>query len=851
MTVGTGLGPVSAYIQTRLVDLLNERRVVVWYDPAEHFARLLDRLDLPSTVIVCFTGSSLRARREAEAIYRQIGVPDTEHYRSNLLIYLPLARGPTAENQRQDPFEFLARCGDTFGDTEAQFLRALAQLALPARADEVTRFFRDGEPTLETLDALPAGAQYPLVRQSLGTDSAVDVIARAIAYEETQVQLDGVPGSLAELNRLAQTELDLPQGPAQSWSVLRERLATYLLVSELAFDLPGGLPNALSTVPHAPETYRQRVLDICDRLRETDAGRESYSGLARKIEQDIRLSSVLGESLSLGDRDTFPCQERARLHAVVRAAVSSNLSEARQLERTSSAGTFWQREPERRELWQAVRRCLEFLDVATQMEKVRPKRDGVRLQRIVEQYIAPEGGWRLDRTQRLFEQAAAICAQDDEIEALVEVCRRRYWEVVTPIQTTFQLAVQAEGWPPEGVRRLTQTFQRHVDGALNDRRKTAYFLVDSLRYEMGRDLGEALEDLGAVTTDAAAAVLPTSTEFGMAALLPAADGSFTYVKSAQGDLYPAIGDTPLPDVRARINLLQRRFGDRYLDIKLEDVVSTPSSRLTRQTANRDLIVVRSQEIDALGEGPSSYQARKTMTDIIQDLRTAALRLVAAGCRNLVFAADHGHVFVPEIRAGDVVSPPDGDWLVHKRRARLGFARASAPGVLVLKAQDMGIAGPVEDLAVPLDFKTFQAGSGYFHEGLSLQECIVPVVSVLVPVTAEWVGGQVEMSYHRDRFTSSVVNVKVRLVSAGFGGSIAVRIEAFDSGKANAAVVGKVEDGEGYDQRTGEITLRPEQEVTASLLVSPDFHGDEIDLRATDPRTGQTLHRLTLKNGRLE
>ena len=84
----------------------------------------------------------------------------------------------------------------------------------------------------------------------------------------------------------------------------------------------------------------------------------------------------------------------------------------------------------------------------------------------------------------LFEQAAAICAQDDEIEALVEVCRRRYWDVVTPIQSTFQLAVQAEGWPPEGIRRLTQTFQRHVDGALDERRKTAYFMVDSLRYEL-------------------------------------------------------------------------------------------------------------------------------------------------------------------------------------------------------------------------------------------------------------------------------------------------------------------------------------------------------------------------------
>ena len=102
--------------------------------------------------------------------------------------------------------------------------------------------------------------------------------------------------------------------------------------------------------------------------------------------------AILSYARPLGDRDTFSCQERARLKAVVLAAVANSLSEARQLERTSNAGTFWQREPERRELWQAVRRCLEFLDVATQAENALPKGGGVRLQGIVEQYIKPGGG---------------------------------------------------------------------------------------------------------------------------------------------------------------------------------------------------------------------------------------------------------------------------------------------------------------------------------------------------------------------------------------------------------------------------------------------------------------------------
>lgn len=63
--------------------------------------------------------SRLRARREAEAVYRQLNVSSSlKDSSANLLIYLPFKRS-TGDARLQDPFEVFAVAGTTFGDTES------------------------------------------------------------------------------------------------------------------------------------------------------------------------------------------------------------------------------------------------------------------------------------------------------------------------------------------------------------------------------------------------------------------------------------------------------------------------------------------------------------------------------------------------------------------------------------------------------------------------------------------------------------------------------------------------------------------------------------------------------------
>jgi len=123
---------VTTHLTTRLVALLEEHRIVVWYDCERAFADFASAFRAPGCKIILARSSTLRARREAEAVYTRMN-ESTIHAeaRANLLLYVPGARGATPEAKQRDPFEVFALAGTAFGDKEAELLQSLARQAMP------------------------------------------------------------------------------------------------------------------------------------------------------------------------------------------------------------------------------------------------------------------------------------------------------------------------------------------------------------------------------------------------------------------------------------------------------------------------------------------------------------------------------------------------------------------------------------------------------------------------------------------------------------------------------------------------------------------------------------------------
>jgi hypothetical protein len=842
---------VSEFVRRQVLDRLDAHHIVVLYDALRSFDGLVSSFEDQGLTVISAVASTLQARRAADAWVRDFDAGVVPALR--LLLYVPRPRRRAGEDQQtDDPFEVFARLGCAFGDMEAEQLESLACQALPTRAAEIRRLFGAGEPSLVTLDELDSGRRYPFLRQALGTDSPVEVAARVLRDPDTALQLATVPGSATEMWRLFEDVFAFAFGaPAVAGSVEIRRFATYVLFSEFTSDLPTKLPDALAGLTRATSvSHLDAVRALCDNLRSSDASREAYVDLASSIQSDLGLSAVIEELGDPGDRDTFPIEDTAALRRTIALIEAGDTASARRIV-DIRRHSVWRSIAERGLRWKIAERALEFADTATAMERAPLGADATPRQHAAA-YAA--GGWELDRRQRLLEQVLAEAAAPEEFDSLTALLRQRYRALAGGVQDQFLDAVRRSGWPPEGLTHQTQVFERSVDRLLTDGRRVAFFLVDAMRYEMGRDLAAGLQDLGSSAVEPVATVVPTTTPAGMAALMPGAHGAWG-LRRKNDSLVPAIGERQLAGAAERVAWLSERLGERYADIVFDDLIQLPVRALEARFAGRDLVVIRTQEIDALGEGGAGgLAARRIMSDVLSWLRQATNKLVQLGFRDFVFCADHGYVLLPEVAAGDVVTEPPGEWLLRKRRSRLGRAAGASPGVLVLSAPSLGIPGDVDDVAVPTGFRVYSRDAEFFHEGISLQECLVPLVTLLVgdqPIVTRQGGEHVEIIYKRDRFTSRIVGLKLRL-DALLTPEVLVRVEAFDGSGAKAAKVGEAADCDARDERTGFIRLRRDEETQVPLRIEDDFRGRQVDVRVVNADGPEVVFgRLTLKNGMME
>ncbi|RJQ50959.1 MAG: PglZ domain-containing protein [Desulfobacteraceae bacterium] len=840
----------TSFLQKKLVDFLNDRRIVVWYDAEGCFKAFVEAFEAPNCEVLSAEASVLRTRRRADEVYRLINESENPAEKDRcLLIYIPRRRGATEDEKMQDPFEAYASAGTGFGyaSLEPEGLESLAKQAMPQKSDEITRLFREGKPDIALLDGLEKTQRWPLLHDVFKTETPADVIALALCNAAKAEEVDDKPGCIEELLRLFESAVDYkPASESRKWKTLRPKAAEQVLFSEFLFDLQTGRPDSLSAVPRASGEAKSVVYTACDRMRADSGLRETYCELAQKIEGELRLPDLMPEDFDPGGRDTFPFEERRLLGRAVDLIAAGDTALAHTLIE-SRRHSIWRSDPRRSPAWTTLERAVALIESSVVVSRGLIGRKD--LSGLMKAYT--EGGWSdLDRTSRLFETALTACTDEGMIAPVVDFCRRRYRRAALDLQDAFLAAVQAEGWPPDGAARQTRIFDDHISPLLERRERTAFFMVDSLRYEMGRDLGEALTVTGEVKIGCAAGVVPTVTGCGMAALMPGADGMLRLV-GKEGALIPALGTRLLKTSADRMKFLAETYGDRFFETTLDDVLGAPK-KIAAKVKNAEFFVVRTQDPDAVAENLGSWRARRYLSDVIGDIAAAVRWVVSQGFNRIVISADHGHMMLPEIPAGDVVQSPPGGWVENKRRCRLGSGLSGGAGTVTLKAGHVGIQGDVLEICLPIGFRVFSDGEGYFHGGLSLQEAVVPVIVYRAGRSSEGKGMKpgIDIRYRSNKFTSRVIGLKLHLQGDLFHTPVRVRIEAYDGSGAKAKIVGEAADCEARDEKTREVALSADKETPVPVLIDSSFDGEEIEIRVSDPQTRLVWAKRKLKNAML-
>lgn len=815
------------YIATQLGRHLRDRRVVVWYDRRSEFrpfvrecagAEITDaevEIDGLSTTLASYDGSLFELRERVEEM---VAVDEPQP----LLIYCP-----GLDSTDESPLMELELGGRRW----RQPLRKLARNALQSRftdgvIDDLLRSDNVGYDDIAAAVASEGDGAPSVLKTILGGSTGEAQLANWLATEGHDAEIEEKDARV-ELAQLVRSRLALDLDAADELGKWRSIVARYVLGLEFRSDLDAEPPATLAHIS-ATKDVEQRCRTIASTLRTAHADR--YPALADAAESELNLSAASIDPLALGSIDTFRFEERALL---ARCGELVRNGEYGVVEQTVAGRrqSYWlANDVERQAQWEAIQLAARLGALSDEIEEHLEKRP-MTPAGWVEAYA--DRWHQLDRAQRKFEAWLAKLTDDPDERAVVAV-RRRYEDVIDKLATGFVAELDAASWDLGGIRTQTSIFD---DLVKPDAGPVAYFMVDAMRYEMGAELAERLEDHGEVTIEPAVGVLPSITTTGMAALMPDAASSFDLIDNG-GKLAVRVDGSPLKDRPGRTKHIEARVPSSK-DFDLPGILALSSTKLAKEVAGKDLVVVRSVDIDAIGEA-GSHLARNVMDTVIDNLVQAVRKLAKVGVARAVIASDHGHLYAAEDRDDSMkITAPGGDTIELHRRCWAGRGGETPPACIRVPARSLGNDSDF-DLVFPTGTGVFKSGGdlAFHHGGPSLQEVVIPVLTFRSAMTEETGRGKPELALSDvpSAITNRMFSVKVSYQSL-LGTGSPLQPVLVSEGR-QVGTLGLVFGGESHGD--DQVILEQGSEASLGFMLDDDSV-TTLRIQILDPATAAVIH----------
>ena len=832
--------PFHDYLCQQLDDMLKKRVVVVFYDPRREFEPFFDR-ELQETgtgydglprmfvkerlaFVARHEGSFFALRNAVEPIV-DLDKPEP------LIVYLP---GIDRDRQTSVLME-LEKSGTAYEPQLKRLaLNVLRKCFTDGQIDEMLRPASVGyDDIVSFLHQGKEGRSASVLRTIFDGAQSEALIARWLADEDkdaTIVEKDAA----VELLKLAKARLGLSLPENTTVTEMRDKLLRYVLVSEFRSDLECQPPQSVAMVPDPPsKEHVERIRDVVENLRRSHV--DSYVALSNKVQADLGLAKAKIEADHLGNIDTFRFEERALLAYVGELICGRDYAKAFIIVAARSRSFWVDRDVGRRAQWEA---CRLMVELGREIEKVRPALGKVNGNpaKWVHAYTAEDGWFCVDALQRRLETWVAKMDEEPETERGLAVLRRDHEELLKKMADGFAKLLAEAAWTIPGALHQTRIHPEVVQ-AMGGR--VAYFFVDAMRFEMGVELARQLEGTKDLTIRPAIAALPTITPVGMAALLPGASASFSVVEQ-KGKLAASIEGATMSGLAERLTFLKAKVPDAT-DIPLGKLLGMSPSQLSKSIGDASLVVVRSQEIDALGESVDELTARAAMEGVIGNVARAIRKLASAGIEHFVVTADHGHQFSIPKYDDMKTDNPGGNAVDIHRRCWIGHGGTTPPGTVRVSGAELGYDTNL-DFVFPTGLGVFKAGGGLsFHHGsVSLQELVIPVVSLRIPLRDSKMptGKVAQLRGVPAKITNRTFGVRVLVVGDLFTTEpVALRVVLVSGneqvGQAGIAIGGDL------DRSSGILHVSPNADANVGMMLTRD---DCTSMRVVvlDPATDAVL-----------
>jgi uncharacterized protein (TIGR02687 family) len=397
-------------------------------------------------------------------------------------------------------------------------------------------------------------------------------------------------------------------------------------------------------------------------------------------------------------------------------------------------------------------------------------------------------------------------------------------------------------WGAKDVIPQRGFFVEHVGKFRRRDQRICVIISDALRYEVAEELLNRIRsvDRYEASIEPMLGCLPSYTQLGMACLLPNKEIELV---DADAGLVNVDGRSSA-GIENRIKILANgRPGDRATAVKSEDFMNANRDEARALLSANDVIYIYHDRIDATGKPATEDGVFAAAEEAIEDIIRLAKKLTAANASNIIVTADHGFIYQhrPIEESDYSTAEVAGEKILYRdRRFILGHNLKAQHGLRHFSSAEAGLQGSVEMLISKSINRLRLKGSSsrFVHGGASLQEVVVPVVTISKRRASDLTQVEVSVVGANRQITSSQLGLLLyqETPSSEKVRPRSLRIGLFsESGQLISDSHSRVFDSTAEGARERETSLR--------LLLTKDadaFNGKEVVLRLEE-QVGDTSH----------
>lgn len=725
-------------IEETLLKRFENHRVIFWYDEKQELTELYQEVALDGVEKIEVNNNEFEVKH---IINKQ--KPD-----SKLLIYIPHAKPAYEDNWLLDA-ELAHHVFYT--NQEALMLQEMGlDYHLKELVSEHIEFFKSKERRARLVDLLGDGDENEEIRAKM----------LAVVFNTEYVNLISFihahAGALVRNEERTDRELVKFNLHAFYWAKIALQFG-YQSEKPSIYDFLLEVFSANFALSKTGKVNKESRL-LLSQWKDTIRHRDSFGQLSERIANDIDVESKLNKASidAIVQDDLFRLTDQKIIFDLVSLITNESISAEKVFIYTKQReNKFWY--PEMASLYKALECAAEMITMVRQFASHKH----ANLQVGIKDYS--ESLYQIDSSYRKFIFYFRQSNQNRILSQLAEKVEKVYandW--LLSFNNQWQQVIDStKPWPVKEKESQRQFFSQHVTNYTTKNNRLFVIISDAFRYECGVELLKRIqaENRFEAAITPLIASLPSYTQLGMASLLPHKELGFQ-----EGSDTVLVDGQSSAGTANRAKILSQQSGVRATAVLAEDFMKMNANTEGREFVKQhDLIYIYHNRIDKVGDDKASEEKVFEAVEEEFDFLINLLKKIAnMNGNNMMITSDHGFIYQHQTLDESDFSESQhrGDVWKENRRFVIGKMLVNDAATLKYSANELGSTGEV-DVLIPRSINRLRvkgAGSRFIHGGASLQEIVVPLLTIskLRQDTTKQV--EIDIIKSNDRITTNILPV---------------------------------------------------------------------------------------------